>query len=189
MPISIISSANSLALDFSFINAPNPTVTSNTIFCAPLAIFLLIILDAISGILSTQEIVSLRLYIFLSAGAKFRFCVIMLIPISCTFFINCSTSIFVLYPGIDSNLSAVPPVNPNPLPDIFATGTPIDATNGNNIKDTLSPTPPVECLSTIISFKDDKSNFSPEFAIAIVKLTVSFFVIPFIYIAITNAAA
>ena len=102
---------------------------------------------------------------------------------------NLWISILVLYPGIDSNLSTVPPVNPNPLPDILATGTPRDATNGNKQIDTLSPTPPVECLSTIILFIFDKSNISPELAIANVKFVVSFFVIPFKNIAITNAAA
>ena len=98
-------------------------------------------------------------------------------------------SISVLYPGIDCILSTVPPVKPSPLPDIFATGTPNDATNGNKHIDTLSPTPPVECLSTIVLFNFDKSNISPEFAISIVKFVVSCFVIPFKYIAITNAAA
>ena len=65
----------------------------------------------------------------------------------------------MLYPGIDCNLSTVPPVNPKPLPDILATGTPKDATSGNNIKETLSPTPPVECLSTKILFNFDNTAF------------------------------
>ena len=113
----------------------------------------------------------------------------MLIPIFFTFSIKSFTSILVLYPGIDSNLSTVPPVNPSPLPDILATGTPQEATNGNTINDTLSPTPPVECLSTITLFKFDKSNISPDFAIAIAKFAVSSLVIPCINIAIINAAA
>ena len=115
-------------------------------------------LDAISGILSTHDIASLRLYNFLSAGAKFNVCEIILIPILSTFSTNLFTSIAVLYPGIDSNLSTVPPVNPSPLPDIFATATPHDATSGSKTKDTLSPTPPVECLSTIILFNFDKNK-------------------------------
>ena len=86
-------------------------------------------------------------------------------------------------------MSTVPPVNPNPLPDIFATGTPSDATSGNKQIDTLSPTPPVECLSTIVLFNFDRSNISPECAIDIVKFVVSCFVIPFKNIAITSAAA
>ena len=169
--------------------APLPTVTSNTIFCAPAAIFLLIILDAISGILSTQLIVSLNAYIFLSAGAKFPVCPIKLIPISFTFFINSGISTCVLYPGIDSSLSIVPPVKPSPLPDIFATGIPSDAIIGVKISVILSPTPPVLCLSTTISFKIDRSKISPDFAISNVKSVVSLIVIPFKNIAIISAAA
>jgi hypothetical protein len=73
-----------------------PHVTSNTIFFAPDAIFLLIMLEAISGMLSTQDIASLSAYIFLSAGAKSIVCPIRLIPISFTFFINSSVEISTL---------------------------------------------------------------------------------------------
>ena len=166
-----IGSETNLGIDLSEIEDPN------------------IILDAINGILSTHEILSLKAYNFLSAGAKFIVCEIILIPMFSTFFTKLFISISVLQPGIDCILSTVPPVKPNPLPDIFATGTPIDATNGNRQIDTLSPTPPVECLSTIVLFNFDKSNISPEFAIDKVRLVVSCFVIPFKNIAITNAAA
>ncbi len=111
-PIVFICFESSIASSFDFIKAPLPTITSNTILLAPLAIFLLIILDAIKGILSTQEIASLSAYIFLSAGAKFNVCPIKLIPISFTFCLNSSMPIPILYPGIDSSLSAVPPLNP-----------------------------------------------------------------------------
>ena len=80
-------------------------------------------------------------------------------------------------------------MKPNPLPDIFATGTPKEAIIGNRIIDTLSPTPPVLCLSTTFSPKYDKSNTSPECAIANVKSVISLSFIPFIYIAIISAAA
>lgn len=46
--------------------------------------------------------------------------------------------------------------------NILATGTPKELTNGKRIRETLSPTPPVECLSTITSPNVDKSNISPE---------------------------
>ena len=59
---------------------------------------------------------------------------------------------------MDSNLSIVPPVCPKPLPLILATGTPKLATKGAKIRVTLSPTPPVECLSTFIPSIADKSN-------------------------------
>ena len=116
--------------------------------------------------------VSLKAYIFLSAGAKFKVCPIRLIPIFFTLRLKVSISTFVVYPGIDSNLSIVPPVNPNPLPDILATGIPSDAIIGAKINVTLSPTPPVLCLSTTVPISD-KSNTSPECAIANVKLVVS----------------
>ena len=96
---------------------------------------------------------------------------------------------FVSYPGIDSILSTVPPVKPSPLPDILATGTPIAATIGNSTIDTLSPTPPVLCLSTTASPNSDKSKTSPEFAILNVKSYNSKSVIPFIKIAMISAAA
>ena len=68
-----------------------------------------------------------------------------------------------------SNLSTVPPVWPNPRPLIFATGTPQEATNGAKTKVVVSPTPPVECLSTLTPSIADKSIWSPLSAMAIVK--------------------
>jgi hypothetical protein len=49
-------------------------VTSNTSLLLPAAIFLLIILDAINGMLSVVAVTSLNAYNFLSAGAKFPVC-------------------------------------------------------------------------------------------------------------------
>ena len=89
--------------------------------------------------------------------------------------------------GIDSSLSTVPPVCPSPLPDIFATFTPSDATIGEIIKVVLSPTPPVECLSTFIPSIADRSSISPDFAIASVRMKVSSSSIPEKYIAISIA--
>ena len=77
-------------------------------------------------------------------------------------------------------MSAVPPVKPSPLPDIFATGIPSDAIIGIRIIVILSPTPPLECLSTMQSDISLKSNVSPELAIASVRFLVSSSVIPFI---------
>ena len=51
-------------------------------------------------------------------------------------------------PGIDSSLSSVPPVCPRPRPLILPNGTPHAATIGPTASVVLSPTPPVECLST-----------------------------------------
>ena len=84
----------------------------------------------------------------------------------------------ILNPGIDSNLSFVPPVWPRPRPDIFATGTSNAATNGASTKVVVSPTPPVECLSTLMPLIEDRSTVSPEYIIALVKSAHSFDVIP-----------
>ena len=88
--------------------------------------------------------------------------------------------------GIDSSLSIVPPVCPRPLPLILATLTLQDATIGATIKVVLSPTPPVECLSTTLSPSGDKSKISPDEAIYLVIEKISLSVIPFRRIAINN---
>ena len=62
---------------------------------------------------------------------------------------------------MDSNLSRVPPVCPNPRPLIFASLAPQAATIGPKTKEVLSPTPPVECLSTLIPSISLKSTTSP----------------------------
>ena len=49
---------------------------------------------------------------------------------------------------MDSSLSSVPPVWPSPRPDIIGTTTPAAAASGATMRLVLSPTPPVECLST-----------------------------------------
>ena len=51
-------------------------------------------------------------------------------------------------PGIDSSLSSVPPVCPRPRPDILPKMAPQAATSGASTSVTLSPTPPLECLSS-----------------------------------------
>ena len=77
-----------------------------------------------------------------------------------------------------SSLSIVPPVCPNPRPLIFATVTPNEATIGVSASDVLSPTPPVECLSTLLPSIMPKSSVSPLLVIAIVSASVSFSFIP-----------
>ena len=55
----------------------------------------------------------------------------------------------------------MPPVWPSPRPEIIGTGTPHAATIGARISDTLSPTPPVECLSTFMPGMAERSITSP----------------------------
>ena len=104
-------------------------------------------LDAMSGIDSTVAVASRSAYIFLSAGAISGVWPIIAQPIVsiCS---RASASVrSVRKPGIDSSLSSVPPVWPSDRPDIIGTATPSDATSGASTSETLSPTPPVECLS------------------------------------------
>ena len=68
-PILIISFASALLFSISVIKAPFPVFTSRTIDSAPAASFLLIILEAIKGMLSIVAVRSRSAYIFLSAGA------------------------------------------------------------------------------------------------------------------------
>ena len=95
----------------------------------------------------------------------------------------------VLNPGMDSSLSIVPPVCPKPLPLIFATFTPSEATSGATTRLVLSPTPPVECLSTLMPLIAEKSRRCPESRTANVSATVSSKLIPLKNIAISNADA
>ena len=77
-------------------------------------------------------------------------------------------------PGIDSSLSSVPPVWPRPRPLIFPNGTPHAATIGPTANDVLSPTPPVECLSTTFRpSRAPRSIVSPLATIASVSVKVS----------------
>ena len=90
-------------------------------------------------------------------------------------------------PGIDSSLSSVPPVKPRPRPLILATFTPQAATSGTSTRLVVSPTPPVECLSTFTPEMGLKSSMSPEAAISIVRSTVSRSVMPLMAMAISMA--
>ena len=123
--------------------------------------------------LSTVAVTSLKAYSFLSAGAKLAVWPITAIPISFTFSMNFSSESSTENPLNDSSLSIVPPVWPSPLPLIFATGTPHEATIGAKSIVVVSPTPPVECLSTLIPWILSRFKVSPEWTIDIVKSAVS----------------
>ena len=88
---------------------------------------------------------------------------------------------------MDSSLSTVPPVWPSPRPDIFATGSPHAATSGATASVTLSPTPPVLCLSATGLTRSRMRSCSPEAAIASVSATVSARDMPRQRIAISSA--
>ena len=76
-------------------------------------------------------------------------------------------------PAIASSLSSVPPLWPSPRPDSCGTAAPHAATSGARISETLSPTPPVECLSTVGRPTLERSSRSPESIIAPVQTASS----------------
>ena len=92
-------------------------------------------------------------------------------------------------PGIDSSLSSVPPLWPRARPDSFATGTPAEATSGATTSVALSPTPPVECLSTFLPAIEVRSSWRPLAAIASVRVVVSWSDMPFSLTAMSQAAS
>jgi len=145
--------------------------------------------EAINGIDGTVPVTSRSAYNFPSAGARSPDCPARTNPSSPSFCRNSSRVRFTRKPGIDSILSRVPPLNPNPRPDIFPTGSPQAATSGSTTNVVLSPTPPVECLSTAKGTTPERSSISPDRAIAIVRSVVSRSVIPFNRTAIAQAAA
>jgi hypothetical protein len=74
---------------------------------------------------------------------------------------------------MDSNLSNVPPVWPSARPLIMGTASPQAAAMGATRKLVLSPTPPVECLSTAALPSRAGEYFSPESRMASVSARVS----------------
>ena len=131
-----------------FMKAPLPTFTSSTSASSPSASFLDMIDELMSGIDPTVAVVSRRAYSTRSAGTMFLDCPAITSPLLSTDRMNSAGLNAVRKPLIDSSLSSVPPVCPKPRPDIIGTLTPQAATSGARQRLTLSPTPPVECLST-----------------------------------------
>src|SRR5579875_2018502 len=81
---------------------------------------------------------------------------------------------------MDSSLSRVPPVWPRPRPEIIGTKPPQAAMIGASSRLTLSPTPPVECLSSTGPPRraPRQSSSSPERVMAPVRATRSAPLIP-----------
>ncbi len=82
----------------------------------------------------------------------------------------------------------MPPVCASPRPLILAKGTPQAATSGATAIDVLSPTPPVECLSTALRPSSaERLSVSPLCTIASVSACVSAGVSPRKITAMQNA--
>ena len=176
--IEIIMRASSRASSSFFKKAPLPVFTSSTRPLAPSASFLLMIEAAISGRQATVAVTSRRANSFLSAGAISTVWPMSAAPTSSRVARNSASERSVLKPGIDSSLSSVPPECASARPEIIGTSTPAAATTGAITSDVLSPTPPVECLSTRGRPRSEKSTISPEWSIASVSASVSSVVMP-----------
>ena len=82
-----------------------------------------------------------------------------------------------LNPSMASNLSIVPPVCPSPFPESFVVPIPSAESIGASTTVTLSPTPPVLCLSTRNLLTSSNFTVSPESLIIIVNSSNSLAVI------------
>ena len=154
-------------------NAPEPTLTSSRIAPAPPASFLLITLEAISAVFATVAVTSRSAYIALSAGTRSAVCAQTASPISSTWAISSRPLSSVRMPGIASSLSSVPPVWPRPRPESLTTCIPSAAASGATTSVVPSPTPPVECLSTVGPESAERSSVSPDATIAAVSAAAS----------------
>ncbi len=143
-------------------NAPEPVFTSSTRASIPSASFLLMMEAQIRNGLSTVPVTSRNAYSLRSAGAISAVWPIMEHPQVSSTWRNRATGRLTLKPGIASSLSSVPPVWPRPRPLIMGTMRPPAAATGARTRDVLSPTPPVECLSTLRFGMSEKSRTSPE---------------------------
>ena len=153
--------------------APEPVFTSSRIASAPPASFLLITLEAIRAMSLTVAVTSRSPYIALSAGTRSAVCAHTASPISSTWRISSSLESSVRMPGIASSLSSVPPVCPSPWPESLTTCIPSSAASGATTSVVPSPTPPVECLSTVGPDSAERSSCSPDSTIAWVSATAS----------------
>ncbi len=77
---------------------------------------------------------------------------------------------------------------PEPRPESCGTATPNDATRGASGSVILSPTPPVECLSTVVLPSEPNDIRSPDAIIASVRSLISRRSMPLRKIAIARAA-
>src|SRR6267378_2635708 len=158
--------ARSRASSSVFMNAPRPTFTSSTRASIPSASFLLKMLEAISGTDSTVAVASRSAYSLRSAGAICAVWPIRQSPSRSTSSTKRAVGRSTRKPGMLSSLSSVPPVWPRPRPETIGTRTPQTAASGASGMEILSPTPPVECLSTLGPAMRDRSSTSPERSMA-----------------------
>ena len=154
-------------------NAPEPTFTSSTSPSRSSASFLLRMLAAMSGMESTVAVTSRSAYSRRSAGASSSVCPSMHTPSSPRTRSASASDRSVRNPGMAASLSSVPPVWPSPRPLTIGTARPQAATSGARQRETLSPTPPVECLSTRGGEPGRRRSVLPEWSMASVQVRSS----------------
>jgi hypothetical protein len=142
---------------------------------------------AMSGIASTVAVTSRSAYSLRSAGASPSPAAQTTAPTSRSWATNSSLVRLARHPGMASSLSRVPPVWPSPRPDSCGTAAPQAATRGVKGSVILSPTPPVECLSTVGRDTAERSSRSPLAIIAAVHRAISAGVMPRRRIAMASA--
>ena len=187
-PSAIIVFASSSPRSTSGKNAPLPFFTSSTRPFSPSASFFDMMLAEIRGIDSTVAVTSRSAYSLRSAGAISAVGPMSAQPSFCTCAFASASERLVRKPGIASSLSSVPPVWPSPRPDIIGTATPQAATRGPSTRETLSPTPPVECLSMRRVDHPSNERRCPDASIASVSAANSWRSSPRRKTAISNAA-
>ena len=123
----------------------------------------------------------------MSAGASVALWPAMAQPTRARAARNSSSERSVRKPCMASSLSSVPPVCPRPRPEIMGTTNPQHAASGARTSETLSPTPPVECLSATGPAASGQRRRSPESSMARASETVSRASMPRKYVAMRNA--
>ncbi len=172
----------------SVMKAPVPTFTSNSNDPVPSAIFFDMIELTTSGIDSTVAVMSRNAYRRRSAGTISALAAVITHPTSSSTASTSSGRRSDRQPAMASILSRVPPVWPSPRPDIWGTTAPNTATRGTSTREILSPTPPVECLSTVGRPRLLRSIRVPEAIMASVHTASSLPVMPRHRMAINRAA-
>ena len=162
-PMPTIICARRRASTCRFMNAPEPTFTSSTSASRPTASFFDMMEDAIkrNGFDGGGGIAQ-RVQLAVGGRHLGRLADEGQADAAASCARNSSMVRLVRKPGMDSSLSSVPPVWPSARPEIMGTMTPAAAASGAAIRLVLSPTPPVECLSTLTPGMEERSTISPD---------------------------
>ena len=155
----------------------------------PLATFLAMMLAAMRPSHSTVPVTSRSAYSSRSAGTTRSLWLTTATPMRSSWRRKSPCGNCTRKPGIDSSLSSVPPVCPSPRPDILPKMAPQAATSGASTSVTLSPTPPLECLSSTGRRRTPRSSVLPLSTIARASASVSASLRPRSTIAMSSALA